>query len=130
MTDSAEVDELLAVHPDAVATTARRLREVIVSAHPQLAERVRLGWHSVNYADPEAGFVCAVFPLADRVQLVFERGAQLPDPDGLLGGSGRTVRTLEFSSAAQVDPAVVVAFLDLAVELGAALRSGRRRRDS
>jgi hypothetical protein len=125
--DSAELEELLAAHRDDVAAAARRLREVIVEAHPQLTERVRHGWHSVNYADPEAGFVCAVFPLADRVQLVYERGAQLSDPDRLLGGSGRTVRTLEFPSAAAVDPAVVVAFLDQAVELGAALRSGRRR---
>jgi hypothetical protein len=125
--DSAEVEELLAAHRDSVAAAARRLREVLLEAHPQLIERVRPGWHSVNYHDPAAGFVCAVFPLAERVQLVFERGAQLPDPDGLLGGSGRTVRTLEFSSAAEVDPAVVVGFLDLAVELGAALRSGRRR---
>jgi hypothetical protein len=124
---SAEVDELLAVHTAAVAATARRLREVILDAHPQLAERVRPGWHSVNYHDPSAGFVCAVFPFAERVQLVFERGAQLPDPDRLLGGSGRTVRTLDFSSAAVVDPAVVVPFLDQAVELGAALRSVRRR---
>jgi hypothetical protein len=37
------------------------------------------------------------------------------------------VRTLDFSSAAVVDPAVVVPFLDQAVELGAALRSVRRR---
>ena len=127
MTESAEVDELLAVHPDDVAATARRLRAVILDAHPQLVERVRPGWHSLNYADPAAGFVCAVFPFAERVQLVFERGAQLPDPDGLLGGRGRTVRTLEFTSAGAVDPTVVVAFLDLAVELGAALRAGRRR---
>ena len=127
MPDSAEVEDLFAAHPDAVAAAARRLREVIRDAHPQLSERVRMGWHSVNYHDPAAGFVCALFPLADRVQLVFERGAQLPDPDGLLGGSRRTVRTLEFSSAAAVDPAVVTAFLDLAVEVGAALRSPRRR---
>ena len=127
MSDSAEVDELLAAHRDAVAATARRLREVILEGQPQLTERVRHGWHSINYSDAAAGFVCAVFPQADRVQLVFERGALLPDPDGLLGGSGRTVRTLDFSSATDVDPAVVMAFLDLAVELGAALRSGGRR---
>ncbi len=127
MPDSAEVEDLFAAHADAVADTARRLRAVILDAHPQLGERVRAGWHSMNYHDPAAGFVCGIFPLADRVQLVFERGAQLPDPDGLLSGSGRTVRTLEFTSAAAVDPAVVTAFLDLAVDLGAALRSPGRR---
>ncbi len=127
MTDSPRVDDLLAAHTDAVAATARRVRDVVLDAHPQLAERVRPGWHSLNYSDPAAGFVCGVFPLADRVQLAFELGARLPDPDGLLSGSGRTVRTLEFSSVEAVDPAVVTGFLDLAVELGAALRLRGRR---
>jgi hypothetical protein len=123
--ESPGVDDLLSAHRDTVAATGRRLRRVILDGHPQLSERVRPGWHSLNYHDPEAGFVCAIFPLADQVQLVFERGAQLPDPHGLLSGSGRTVRTLQFHDEAAVDPAVVLGFLDLAVELGA-LRSTRR----
>jgi hypothetical protein len=127
VTAASEVDDLLAAHSDAVAATARRLRQVLLDGHPQLVERVRRGWHSINYHDPAAGFVCAVFPQADLVQLVFERGAILPDPGGRLSGTGRTVRTLEFTRAADVDPAVVLEFLDLAVELGAALRTGSRR---
>jgi hypothetical protein len=117
-----EVDSLLSDHPDDVVATAERLRAVILAAQPQLAERVRHGWHSINYRDPAAGFVCAVFPMTDQVQLVLERGAQLPDPHGVLSGSGKQVRTLVFRSVDDVDEDVVSDYLDLAVELGTALR--------
>ena len=118
-----EADDLLSEHPEAVAATAQRLRTVLLEAHPQLEERVRRGWHSINYRDPVAGFVCAVFPTADRVQLVFEHGARLPDPDGRLSGTGKQVRALELTAPDEVDAAVVATFLDHAVELGAGLRS-------
>jgi len=120
--DDAAVDALLREHTEAVAATAGRLREVVLGAHPQLDERVRTGWHSINYRDPAAGFVCAVFPGADRVQLVFEHGARLPDPRGLLTGTGRQVRMLVLETPEDVVPDVVTEFLDLAVELGTARR--------
>ena len=47
-----DADELLSGHPDEVAATTQRLRTVLLDAHPQLAERVRRGWHSINYRDP------------------------------------------------------------------------------
>jgi len=118
-----DAEDLLSEHPDAVAATAQRLREVLLDAHPQLEERVRRGWHSINYRDPVAGFVCALFPTADRVQLVFEHGARLPDPERRLSGSGRQVRALDLTAPDQVDAEVVGTFLDHAVELGAALRA-------
>lgn len=116
-------DALLADHSAAVTALAQRLRDVVLDAHPQLTERARRGWHSVNYRDSAAGFVCALSPGADGVQLVFEHGARLPDPDGRLSGTGRQVRVLEFPAGAEPDADVVVHFLDLAVELGAALRA-------
>ena len=124
MTGNRELDALLADHPEAVAGIALRLRKVLLTGRPDLAERVRPGWHSVNYHDPVAGFVCALFPLADRVQLVFERGALLPDPHHRLGGTGRQVRTLEFAAEGDVDAEVILEFLDLAVDIGARARSG------
>jgi hypothetical protein len=123
MTGNRELDALLADHPEAVAGVALRLREVLLTGRPDLAERVRPGWHSVNFHDPSAGFVCAIFPLADRVQLVFERGALLPDPHRRLGGTGRQVRTLEFAAEEDVDAEVILEFLDLAVDIGARARS-------
>jgi hypothetical protein len=118
-------DALLADHPDTVVSTAERLRHLLLNAHPELTERTRPGWHSLNYRHPEAGFVCALFPGADRVDLVLEHGAALPDPDRRLTGEGRQVRTLPFPAGAEIDGAPVVEFLDLAVEFGAARRARR-----
>ena len=126
MPRDAAADALLAEHPDAVVRTAQELREVLLDAHPDLVERARTGWHSVNYAHPDAGFVCALFPAVDRVDLVFERGALLPDPGGHLTGTTRRVRTLRVPAGGTVDRRVVVELLDAAVELGAARRAGRR----
>jgi hypothetical protein len=119
--DDAAVESLLADHPEPVVATAQRLRDVLLDAHPDLAERARAGWHSINYTSPRVGFVCALFPGADRVDLVFQHGARLPDPEGRLSGRGRQVRTLVVP-AGGVDVPVVTEFLDLAVELGAGWR--------
>ena len=123
MPEDLEIDHLLADHRADVAAVARMVRAAVLGAQPQLVERVRAGWHSVNYRDPSAGFVCAIFPTADLVQLVFERGAQLPDPDGLLTGTGRQVRALEFTDEADVDPETVLEFLDHALDVGSRVRS-------
>jgi hypothetical protein len=117
-----EVERLLADCPDEIAEVTRRLRKVLRDGHPQLAEAVRTGWRSINYRDPQAGFVCALFPQHDGVQLVFEHGARLPDPHGMLTGTGRQVRVLPFRTEDDVDADVVLEYLDLAVELGAGLR--------
>jgi hypothetical protein len=126
VTSDPEVDALLAEHPDDVAGTTQRLRAVLREGHPELAERVRTGWHSINYRDADAGFVCALFPMADRVHLVFEHGAAMPDPHGRLTGTGRQVRALEFAEESDVDPALVLEYLDLALEVGVGLRARRR----
>ncbi len=117
------VDELLGDHSDAVIAAVHRLRTMLLEAHPQLVESARRGWHSINYRDPVAGFVCAIFPGAERVQLVFELGARLPDPEARLSGTGKQVRTLDWAAGEPIDAEVVVRFLDLAVDLGAALRT-------
>ena len=126
MPRDAAADVLLAEHPDPVAGTAQRLRDVVLGAEPDLVERARQGWHSINYTHPTAGFVCAIFPFADRVDLVFERGVLLPDPQGRLTGTGRQVRILPFHPGEDVDAALVTEFLDLAVEVGAGLRRRAR----
>jgi hypothetical protein len=120
-----DVEHLLADHPPAVVAATLHLRDLLRTAHPELHERLRTGWHSLNYRHPQAGYVCGLFPRDAGVALVFERGAQLPDPDGLLRGNGRTVRSLEFSSppGPGADD-VVLEFVHQAITLGR--RSGPR----
>jgi hypothetical protein len=68
-------------------------RGVVLEAEPDFAERVYRGWHGIGFRHPEAGYVCAIYPRDDdHVDLLFEHGASLADPDGLLAGEGAQTR--------------------------------------
>ena len=97
MADSATEAEVLSYlrdeYPDAAELAAWVRRGVLV-ADPDLSERVYRGWQGIGFRHPEAGYVCGIFPRGARVELLFEHGASLVDPDGLLGGTGTQTRTL------------------------------------
>jgi hypothetical protein len=86
----AELSSLLARFNAPVAELARELVRIVCDVRPDLDPRVRTGWGSVNFRHPRAGFVCAVFPLEDRVSLVFEHGRLLDN--ALLEGDTKQVR--------------------------------------
>ncbi len=116
-TSPAGFDELLSKHADAIAELARELREAILRARPELSERVYRGWPGLSFHHPVRGCVGALFPRDGDVMLGFERGADLPDPHGLLQGAGRRLRYLRFTPAD--DPPTrqhLVEYLGLAVE--------------
>jgi len=70
------------------------LRALIRNALPLASESAHGVWQSINYRHPESGYICAIFPRGDVVQLVFEWGILLPDPQGILEGTGKQVRSL------------------------------------
>ena len=76
--------------PEPVRELASKLALTLLALRPDLEGKARLGWGSVNYRHPVAGFVCAIFPMEDHVSLVFENGRQLSSP--LLEGDGKQVR--------------------------------------
>jgi hypothetical protein len=84
-------DFLAERHP-AMLELALWVRDVVVAAEPDLAERVYRGWDGIGFRHPDAGYVCAIFPQPDHVRLLFEHGVRLNDPDGLLEGSGTQTR--------------------------------------
>lgn len=114
--EPAELSALLADHDDEVAASTRRLRAAILAGRPELAEKVYRGWHGLGFHHPELGYVAALFPHEQDVQVGFEHGANLPDPHGMLSGTGRQVRYLIFTPGAAT-PSVedVVEYLDLAL---------------
>ena len=80
-------------HP-AAADLAIWTRDAVRAADPDLTERVYRGWRGVGFRHPEAGYVCGVFPKNDRVELLFEHGAELADPDDVLEGTGTQTRVI------------------------------------
>ena len=55
----------------------------LLAGHPGLEGKVMPGWKSINFRHRQAGFVCAVFPNAERVALYFEHGRLLAAEDDL-----------------------------------------------
>lgn len=89
----ADLLQIVRPFPEPIGALASKLALTLLSLRPDLEGKARLGWGSVNYRHPVAGFVCAIFPMEDHVSLVFEQGRQLSSP--LLEGEGKQVRYIK-----------------------------------
>lgn len=59
-----------------------------LEALPDLTERVYPGWSGLGLRHPRAGLIASIFGRDEDVAVYIERGAFLPDPDGLFEGAG------------------------------------------
>jgi hypothetical protein len=90
-------------------------RGMLLAAEPDLSERLYPGWQGVGFHHPEAGYVCAVYPAGERPLLLFEHGAALEDPDGVLVGDGSQTRSLPLDLPSDDLAPRIREFLGLAV---------------
>jgi hypothetical protein len=104
---------------------AAKVLEAVLAAEPELEERVYRGWRGLGYRHPDAGYVCGVFPRADGVSLLFERGAELDEP--VLTGEGTQTRQLELRPGDSVDRALVASLVRRGVDHGVRRRHERGR---
>jgi hypothetical protein len=91
-TQSTTPEGILAEQTPDVRVTAKQLRSLITGAVPDAIEAAYPGWRAIGYTHPEVGYFCAIFFQGDRAKLGFEFGVLLPDPGGLLEGTGKQVR--------------------------------------
>ena len=97
MPDDKEVAEFLSQFDDVAIDLAFDVRISIFEAMPSCDERIYRGWKGLGYHDPDAGYMCAIFPMEGAVRVAFEHGHLLPDPQRLLKGDGKQVRYFEIS---------------------------------
>jgi len=93
----ASVNSILAGHSPDIAHLVGRLREIVRRTVPAAVESAHPVWHSIGYRHPDSGYFCGLFPQSDRVDIAFEFGVLLPDPNGLLQGGGKQVRYVRVS---------------------------------
>ena len=82
---------------------AAALRKLILGAGPGLIEALK--WGMPNYT--QNGLVAGLMAAKEYVSLFLFRGAEATDPDGLLSGSGRTVRALKVHNVKEIPAADV-----------------------
>ena len=101
-------EQFLADYPPQIQELAHELRALVRESVPDVDEKVYRGWRLIGYRVISLGrrrqhggaYFCYIAPTAETLQLGFEYGILLADPERLLEGEGKQVRYLTVTSAA------------------------------
>jgi len=116
---AADFEKLLEPHAPAVAEAARALRTVIAAAFPEAVEQVDFGNKllAVGKSMAMRDLAFAIIPHSAHVNLQLPDGVDLPDPDGLIEGTGKRIRHVKVRSVDAASSAAVRAIVDAQVAL-------------
>ena len=109
----------LAPYDPQVANLALALREIVLEEAPDAIESLVDGYavaigFSFTGKPLKDGF-CHVVTYSTHVNLGFNRGAQLPDPDEVLEGSGKSIRHIRIRNHEDLDRPLVRRFIRAAI---------------
>ena len=129
---SRELLSYLAAYPAHVSRLALAAREMVLEEAPGAIESLAKGYavaigFSFTGKPMKDGF-CHVVVYATHVNLGFNRGALLSDPEKLLLGSGKQIRHVTFHDDADLNRAFVRRFLVAAIELAPKAAAPVKRR--
>jgi len=93
-------------------------RELVLRTVPDAQERVYLGWNGIHFSvgDNMQSTFCAVSPQKTRINLYFTQGVHLPDPSGLLEGTGKNMRHIKIDNAKLLKSRAVRALIKAAAK--------------
>lgn len=114
------IEEFLEQSAPEVRDLALRARELILEEFPEATVKVWPGWKMIGFGTGPgmADLVCGIGPLKSRINLVFARGASLPDPEGLLEGTSAKGRHVKISDRERLESPAIRALLKHAFALG------------
>ena len=112
-----KVEDLLGDYPPPIQHIAERLRQVIFKTAPGVQEKANRGWRNISYRDAQVGYFSGIFPFEDHVDLIFEFGVLLPDPNEILLGDAKQVRYLRFHEVDEISEEKIEPLLSAALDL-------------
>lgn len=88
-----------------VFANAIKLRKLLFSNLPDITEQVDLPARMVAYCYGQkyTELICTLIPSKKGLKLGFNRGPELPDPEGILKGTGKISRYVEIKSEKQIN---------------------------
>jgi hypothetical protein len=110
-------EEILAEHSPVVRDQADRLRRLIKDAVPEVSEAAYPGWHAIGFRHPTSGYFCGIFPQEESLDLAFEYGVLLPDPQGVLRGGGKQVRYVHLGVEDTIPEQAIRGLIEAALNL-------------
>ena len=99
------ISAFFAKYPPRVRELATAARLCVRSAIPDAVETLDESGRVVGYAIGAgySGLVCTIIPSKTGLKLGVVRGAELPDPNGLMEGAGKRHRYLQISTTSDVE---------------------------
>jgi hypothetical protein len=114
-----EINNFLATYDPSVRKIALKARKLIKATIPKSIEQLDLSSKIIAYGYDRTykGLVSAIAPQKTYVNLMFAKGASLPDPEKLLEGTGKLARHIKLRTVDDVDKPGVKALLETAVKV-------------
>ena len=111
------VKEFLASYSPEVRRLTLKARVLIRKAIPKVQEQIDRPAKIIGYGfGPRyAGLICVLMPTKAGVNLGFYRAIDLPDPKGILEGTGKLHRHVKLKSPADVESPALSAMLRAAL---------------
>ncbi len=116
MTDPFTADDLLGLQTPEVRALTQRLRDLMRETAPEAEETPQKGWKTLSYRTGR-GIFAFIAPHKAHVDLGFYEGADLPDPEGVLEGTGKKLRHVKIRSDVDIRPDAFAALIRAAWEL-------------
>jgi hypothetical protein len=116
---SAEVEQFLAPYSLEIRDLAWKVRALVLDVFPEGIEQFDAPAKLIGYGFDRTykGLVCGITLHKAHVNLMFAQGAELPDPAGLLTGTGKRARHVKVQQPGDVDRPGVRALLEAAVAM-------------
>ena len=114
---SAEVERFLAPYSPEIRDLALKVRALVLEVSPDAIEQLDPAANLIGYGFDRTykGLVCGIALHKAHANLMFAQGTQLPDPLGLLTGTGKRARHVRIQQPGDVDRPGVRALLETAV---------------
>jgi hypothetical protein len=110
----------LAAYDPHVSNLTLALRDVVLEEAPDAIESIVKGYalaigFSFTGKPLKDGF-CHIVTYSSYVNLGFNRGAQLPDPNKVLAGKGKSIRHIAIRNQSELDRPFIRRYLQAAIE--------------
>ena len=110
----------LAAYEPHLATLMLGLREIVLEEAPEAIESISKGYalaigFSFTGKPLKDGF-CHIATYGNHLNLGFNRGAELPDPLGVLTGTGKSIRHITFRTHEDLDRPYLRRYLQAAID--------------
>lgn len=115
---SIELEDFLETYTPEVRNLALQLRDLVFEIDPEVIEQIDIPAHllAYGYAKTYTHLMCVIILYEDYVNLGFPRGVDLPDPEGVLEGTGKRARHVKIRNVEQIESPEIAALFQASAD--------------